>query len=268
MAATGRSDSGYNRTSQTAIDLNRNNAISGYTKNENDFKTDIGNQLSDIDSQRVAALNDIAEKLTLGEKQYNDGTLSLTDQLESEKASGALKAFLEAQTRADTLSQQNYENSFRDKQFEQSSSLAELQQQFQERQFQAEQDAQLWEQQFRQQGYSADEAYRAAQLKLQQETQAAENAYRNAALAASSVKSSTPKAPTSAEINAQQQALIGQVTSSIYDKVYGQNSSSAAALSTLSSNKGAILSDLTSAGMSAKEALEYYQQMYDDLGGE
>ncbi|MDA8220107.1 MAG: hypothetical protein M0Z35_00005, partial [Desulfitobacterium hafniense] len=122
---------------------------------------------------------------SLGEKQYNDGTLSLTNQLESDKASGALKAFLEAQTRADTLSQQNYENSFRDKQFEQSASLAELQQAFQEKQFQAQQDAQLWEQQFRQQGFSADEAWRLSQMKLQQDTLAAETAYKNAALAKS-----------------------------------------------------------------------------------
>ncbi len=220
MAATGRSDSGYNRTSQTAIDLNRNNAISGYMKNENDFKTDVGNQLSDIDSQRVAALNDIAEKLSLGKKQYNDGTLSLTNQLESDKASGALKAFLEAQTRADTLSQQNYENSFRDKQFEQSASLAELQQQFQEKQFQAEQDAQLWEQQFRQQGFSADESYRMSQLQLQKDTQAAENAYRNAALAASSVKSSSSSSkPTAAETAASIKKETASATADAFDRL-------------------------------------------------
>ena len=77
--------------------------------------------------------------------------------------------------------------------------------------------------------------------------------------------SGSTKAPTAAEINAQRDGLIGQVTSSIYDKVYGQNSSNEAALNTLSSNKGAILSDLASAGMSAKDALDYYRSMYDDL---
>lgn len=185
MAASGRGDSGYNRSNALSVDLNRSNAISALTDSENAFKTDVGNQLSDVDNQRVAALNDIAGKLQLGQKQYNDGTLSLTNQLESEKASGALKAFLESTTRADTLAQQSFNNSFQEKQFEQNASLAELQQQFQQKQFQAEQDAQLWQQQFQQQGFSADEAYRMSQTKLQQDSLAAETAYKNAALAKS-----------------------------------------------------------------------------------
>ena len=98
---------------------------------------------------------------------------------------------------------------------------------------------------------------------LQKDELTANTAYRNASLARG--RSSAPKAPTSAEINNRRDQLIGQVTSSIYDKVYGQNSSDAAAFNTLTSNKGAILSDLTAAGMSAKDALDYYKSMYDDL---
>ena len=185
MAATGRYNSGFNRSEQLGVDLNRSNAISGITGAQNQFETDVSNQSSDIDAQRVAALNDIAEKLQLGEKQYNDGTLSLTNQLESEKASGALKAFLDAQTRADTLSQQGIDNSFRQAQFDQNAELADLQQQWQQKQFDAEQKAVLWEQQFQQQGYTADEAYRMAQLNLQRDQFEADEAYRKAALAKS-----------------------------------------------------------------------------------
>jgi len=185
MAATGRYNSGFNRSEQLGVDLNRSNAISGITGAQNQFETDVGNQLSDVDAQRVAALNDIASKLQLGEKQYNDGTLSLTEQLESEKASGALKAFLDAQTRADTLSQQGIDNSFRQAQFDQNAELADLQQQWQQKQFDAEQKALLWEQQFQQQGYTADEAYRMAQLNLQRDQFEADEAYRKAALAKS-----------------------------------------------------------------------------------
>ena len=88
-----------------------------------------------------------------------------------------------------------------------------------------------------------------------------------AQLAASRAKTSTAtiKSPTSAEINAQKDGLISQVTSAIYDKVYGQSGSSREALSTLTSNKGAILSDLASSGMTAKESGEFYKSMYDDL---
>ena len=69
MAATGRYNSGFNRSEQLGVDLNRSNAISGITGAQNQFEADVGNQLSDVDAQRVAALNDIAEKLQLGEKQ-------------------------------------------------------------------------------------------------------------------------------------------------------------------------------------------------------
>lgn len=108
------------------------------------------------------------------------------------------------------------------------------------------------------------------ELQLQQ--LAADTAYKNAALARSGGSGgggggNGSYRPTAAEINAQRNDLIGLVTSGIYDKVYGQNNSNQGALKTLTSNKGAILSDLSKAGMSAKDALTYYQSMYDDLGG-
>lgn len=83
-------------------------------------------------------------------------------------------------------------------------------------------------------------------------------------LAASTTRSSAPKAPTAAEINSQRDQLIGQVTSSIYNKVYGK-SSTEEAFTELTSKKSSILADLTLAGMSPSEALEFYQQLYDDL---
>jgi hypothetical protein len=182
MAATGRGDSGYSRSNQMAVDLNRSNALSGITASQNQFSTDVSNQLSDVDAQRVSALNDIASKLQLGQKQYNDGTLSLTNQLESEKASGALQAFLEAQQRADQLSQQSFDNQFRDKQFDQSAQLAQLQQAWQQKQFEADQEAQAFNQSL-QQGQLLGQYN--GQSTLAAQAQAAENAYRNAALSKS-----------------------------------------------------------------------------------
>lgn len=180
MAASGRGDSGYSRSNQLSVDLNRSNALQGITSDQNQFTTDVSNQLSDVDAQRVAALNDIASKLQLGQRQYSDGTLSLTNQLESEKASGALKAFLEAQQRADQMSQQSLDNSFRQSQFDQSSQLAQLQQAWQEKQFAADQESQQFNQAL-QQGQITGQYNGASTLAAQ--AQAAEQAYRNAALA-------------------------------------------------------------------------------------
>ena len=163
-ALTGKFNSGYNRSQVNDVGIARQGSLDAIQGSENQFKTDVGNQLSDVDAQRVAALNDIAEKLTLGKQQYNQGTLSLTNQLESEKATGALKAMLDAQEWGDTQSQLGIDNSLRQAQFDQSANLAELQQQFQQKEFDAQQQAQLWEQQFKQQGYTADEAYRQAAL--------------------------------------------------------------------------------------------------------
>ena len=185
MAATGRYNSGFNRSEQLGVDLNRSNAISGITGAQNQFETDVGNQLSDVDAQRVAALNDIAEKLQLGEKQYNDGTLSLTNQLESEKASGALKAFLDAQDRADLLAQQQFDNSYKTDSLNQDVRLRELAQAFNDKKLSLDQEALVWEQQFKEKGFTAEEAFNEAQLKLEREKLAAEIAYKYDALAKS-----------------------------------------------------------------------------------
>ena len=185
MAATGRYNSGFNRSEQLGVDLNRSNAISGITGAQNQFETDVGNQLSDVDAQRVAALNDIASKLQLGEKQYNDGTLSLTEQLESEKASGALKAFLDAQDRADLLAQQQFDNSYKTDSLNQDVRLRELAQAFNDKKLSLDQEALVWEQQFKEKGFTAEEAFNEAQLKLEREKLAAEIAYKYDALAKS-----------------------------------------------------------------------------------
>jgi len=124
-----------------------------------------------------------------------------------------------------------------------------------ERSFGANQEQFEWEKAFKEKGFTAEQANEAARIAISRQN------------ANSGGGVTTPKAPTTAEINAQRDGIISQVTSAIYNKVYTENNSTASALSTLSQNKGAILSDLTLAGMSAKEALEYYQQMYDDLSG-
>jgi hypothetical protein len=180
MAATGRGDSGYSRSNQLNVDLNRSNALQGIASDKNAFTTDVGNQLSDVDAQRVAALNDIASKLQLGQRQYSDGTLSLTNALESEKASGALRAFLEATTRADQLSQQSLDNSYRQSQADQASKLSQLQQEWQQKQFAADQEAQQFNQSL-QQGQITGQYNGTSTLAAQ--AQAAEQAYKNAALA-------------------------------------------------------------------------------------
>ena len=274
-ALSGKYFSGANRSQMLNVDLARQNALQDIQGSENAFKTDVGNQLSDVDAQRVAALNDIAGKISLGEQQYNEGTLSLTNQLESEKATGALKAFLDAQTWADTQKQLGIENTDRQAQLDLSKTIADN--------TKAYQDGMLSLQQLNDANaraiaisgvtgtYNGQPTYTVKQDEAKNKynydvlnsnnTNAA--ADRAAALARGS--GGGTKAPTAAEITSQKEGLIGQVTSSIYDKVYGQNDSNEGALRTLTSNKGAILSDLASAGMSAKDALAYYQSMYDDL---
>jgi hypothetical protein len=72
---------------------------------------------------------------------------------------------------------------------------------------------------------------------------------------------------SSAEINAARNDNINAATSYVTKMVYTNNSSSAGALKTLSKNKGTILEGLQNAGMSAKDALAYWQSMYKDLSG-
>ena len=240
-ALGGRYFSGANRSQMLNIDLQRQNSLQGIQGDQNNFETGVSNQLSEADMNRVAALNDIAEKLSLGEKQYNDGTLSITNQLESTKASGALKAMMDAQAWSDKMTQQGIDNSFRQGQFDQSAKLAELQQQFQQKQLDSQQQAQIWEQQFKEKGFSADEAYRMAQTQLQKDTLAAETAYKNAALALSRSGGS----------------------SSVTERNYQDKQNS-----TSSTNDAfAVLNALASQGKSRTEILNYLNQHSGDFEG-
>lgn len=249
MAATGRYNSGMNRSQQLAVELDRSNAIQGANQAENQFTTQIANQLSNAENQKATSISDIAQKLSLLKNQYNQGTLDLNNQIASEKAAAASKALLEAQNWADTQRQQGVDNSFRQDQQSFSEWLQRENLGLQNKQYDnglALDIAQLTGM------YNGSPTLSAQQM-------SADNAYRNS--------QGAQKSQSATQINNERQQLIGQVTSSIYNKVYGQNDSSESALNTLSKNKGAILSDLTSAGMSADEALKWYQSMYNDLIG-
>lgn len=113
MAATGRYNSGMNRSQQLAVELDRSNAIQGANQSENQFTTQIANQLSNAENQKASSISDIAQKLSLLKNQYNQGTLDLENQIASEKAAAASKALLDAQNWADTQRQQGVDNSFR-----------------------------------------------------------------------------------------------------------------------------------------------------------
>lgn len=113
-------------------------------------------------------------------------------------------------------------------------------------------------------GYPAQQAAQLAQMA----------ASTNATNSSAARSSSSGGGLSSTDLNAQKyqdqqntQNLINQVTSSIYDKIYGQNST-AGALNTLTQNKSGILHDLTAAGMNSKDALSYWQSMYQDLSGQ
>jgi hypothetical protein len=118
MAATGRYNSGTNRSQQLAVALDRSRAIQGADAAQNQFSTQIANQLSDVENQKASSLSDVAEKLALLSRQYNQGTLDLNNQIASEKAAAASKAMIDAQTRADQMRQQGIDNSFRNDQFD------------------------------------------------------------------------------------------------------------------------------------------------------
>jgi hypothetical protein len=118
MAATGRYNSGTNRSQQLAVALDRSNAIQGANSAENQFSTQIANQLSDAERNKASSLSDIADKLSLLSRQYNQGTLDLNNQIASEKAAAASKALLDAQSWSDAQRQQGIDNSFRNDQFD------------------------------------------------------------------------------------------------------------------------------------------------------
>ena len=204
MAATGRFNSGTNRSQQLAVDLNRQNAIQGLNQGENQFTTQIANQLSEADNNKASALSDIASKLALLQRQYNDGTLSLTNQMESEKAAAASKAFLDAQAWADATQQRGVDNSFRQGQFD----------------YQKQLDS--WNQDFQSQKYGSDQALQLAQLMgsyngaptLAAQQMTADQAYKNAALSKSSSNN-----PSVSELNYQDKQNSQQATSDAMAKL-------------------------------------------------
>jgi len=138
-AMTGNYNSGYNRSQMNDVGLARQSSLSGIQGAQNAFADSVGNQISAADAQRVAALNDIAGKLSLGQQQYNDGTLNLNTQLASDIATGSLKASLDAQSWGDQQRQIGADNSARDAQLALSTQIANAQQAYQQGQLSLEQ---------------------------------------------------------------------------------------------------------------------------------
>jgi hypothetical protein len=118
-----------------AVELNRQNAIQGLNQGENQFTTQIANQLSDVENQKASSISDIASKLALLQRQYNDGTLDLNNQMASEKAAAASKAMLDAQAWADATQQRGIDNSARQAQFDYQKQLDSWNQAFQQKQY-------------------------------------------------------------------------------------------------------------------------------------
>ena len=124
-AMTGNYNSGYNRSQMSDVGLARQASLGAIGGAENTFNDSVSNQISDADAQRVAALNDIAGKLSLGQQQFNDGTLNVSNQLTSDIATGSLKASLDAQAWSDQQAQLGAENSSRDAQLALSTKIAD-----------------------------------------------------------------------------------------------------------------------------------------------
>ena len=138
-AMTGNYNSGYNRSQMNDVGLSRQGSLDAVQTSQNAFNTDVGNQISAADAQRVAALNDIAGKLSLGQQQYNDGTLNVSNQLTSDIATGSLKASLDSQAWADQQRQLGADNSARDAQLALSTKIANAQTAYQQGQLSLEQ---------------------------------------------------------------------------------------------------------------------------------
>lgn len=178
-ALTGKYHSGTNRTQQLAVDLAKQNAIAGYNQAENEFTTSMANQLSDVEAQRVAALNDIADKLSLVNQQYSQGTLSLNNEIESKKASAAAQAMADAMVWANQMQQQGVDNSYRQDLLNLQNKQFDAEQYWKEQQFGSDQEAAALQRAlalagltgyyegtptFDREQFNADQAYRNASL--------------------------------------------------------------------------------------------------------
>lgn len=142
-ALTGKFHSGANRSQQLAVDLAKQNAMQKIGQAENQFTTGITNKLSDADAQRVAALNDIAEKMALNSQQYNQGTLSLNNQLASTQAANANKAFAEAMDWLNTTKQNEATANYRERQLALDEMIAKANQDYNNAKL-AQDDSQFW----------------------------------------------------------------------------------------------------------------------------
>lgn len=259
-ALSGKYFSGANRDQQFNVLLAQKQAEQGINQAKNQFETGVTNRLSDADAQRVAALNDIAEKLRLTEQQYNQGTLDLTNQIESEKAAGAAKAMANAMQWANTVQQQGVDNSLRQGQLDLSRDIFGADQAWRDKTFGADQESAAFNRALALAGLTG---YYDGNPTMAREQFGADQAYRNAGLANS--RTSVPKAPTTAEINNQNQQAQNQVVSNIYNQIYTQNSSNEAALNSLYSQKGQILEALAMAGYDPSDALAFWEAMKNDL---
>jgi len=134
-ALTGKFHSGTNRSQMSDVGLARSKALGNINQAQNQFETGITNQMSEADAQRVAALNDIAEKLSLVKQQYNSGTLSLENQLASTEAANASKAMADAMVWAEKVERQRLDDSYRQEQFDYEKSLNEWEKAFKEREY-------------------------------------------------------------------------------------------------------------------------------------
>jgi len=124
-ALTGKFNSGYNRSQMSDVGLARQGSLDSITNNQNTFNSGVANQISAADASRVAALNDIAGKLSLGQQQFNDGTLNISNQLTSDIAIGSLKSSLDAQAWSDQQRQLGITNGLNQSQLDLSKTIAD-----------------------------------------------------------------------------------------------------------------------------------------------
>lgn len=195
-ALGGKYFSGVNRDQMLNVDLARQNSLQGIQTSQNAFNTDTSNQLNEADAARVAALNDIASKISLGQQQVAQGTYNINSQLASDQATGALKASADAQTWADAQKQQGIDNTARQTQMDNASNLAALQQAFQQKQFDATQE-----------NDATSQSLQRAQLMgsldgtntMAKDAQLADQAYKNATLASSNANAAASRAVSAAK---------------------------------------------------------------------
>ncbi|MHB1407854.1 MAG: hypothetical protein ACYCV0_20000, partial [Desulfitobacteriaceae bacterium] len=261
-ALSGKFFSGANRDQQFNVLLAQKQAEQGINNAQNQFNTGITNRLSDADAQRVAALNDIAEKLRLTEQQYNQGTLDLTNQIESEKAAGAARTLADSMKWAQDVQDRGVDNSLRRGQLDLSRDIFNRGEVWKEKTFGADQ---AW----REKTFGADQDNAAFQRALAlagltgvydgQPTLDARQ------LAASQARSSAPKAPTATRQKNNNLADAYEWVSNYANKGYGMQS----ALAQLQQNASEFLRD----GIDPNEVEDMIYKKYtgvskkDYLGG-